>query len=196
MYCRWPRSTCRPIYRSTVKVLVDRLSVDRRPIFDRYLTDTWPILHWQLIATYRPTHRPSVGRYIGRLSVDYWSTIGRLSVDSRPRPRIVHMIRIVLQKLPLFSKHSNIRSRTVKPIGKVVSIVWIWRYHGGSTEKSRKHYLQFTGRPRKMGGKLTDDIAQCFSLVVHEVRFRIVAQPKAWPLPIKGRKKTLRLVEN
>ena len=29
-------------------------------------------------------HRPSVGRYIGRLSVDYRSTIGRLSVDYRP----------------------------------------------------------------------------------------------------------------
>ena len=186
--CWWPRSTCRPIhrpiYRSTVKVLFDRLSVDSRPTIGRSSTDIWPILHWQLIATYRPMHRPSVGRYIGRLSVD-------CRPICRPRPPIVHMIRIVLQKLPLFSKHSNIRSRTVKPIGKVVSIVWIWRYHGGSTEKSRKHYLQFTGRPRKMGGKLTDDIAQCFSLVVHEVRFRIVAQPKAWPLPIKGRKKRL-----
>ena len=35
MYCRLPRSTCgpihRPIYRSTVKVLVDRLSVDSQP---------------------------------------------------------------------------------------------------------------------------------------------------------------------
>ena len=29
-------------------------------------------------------HRPTVGRYIGRLSVDYRSTIGRLSVDYRP----------------------------------------------------------------------------------------------------------------
>ena len=97
VYCKWPRSTCRPIhrsiYRSTVKVLVDRLSVDSRstigrsstdiwPILDRCLTDTWPIIHWQLIATYRPIYRPSVGRYIGRLSAD-------TSVDCRPicRPR-------------------------------------------------------------------------------------------------------------
>ena len=46
------------------------LSTDYRSIVDRYLTDTWPILHWQLMATYRPMHRPSVGRYIGRLSAD------------------------------------------------------------------------------------------------------------------------------
>ena len=184
--CWWPRSTCRPIhwpiYRLTVKVLFDRLSVDRRPIFDRYLTDTS-----LAVNRYISADASAVSRSI------YWSTIGRLSVDCRPicrpRPPIVHMIRIVLQKLPLFSKHSNIRSRTVKPRGKVVSIVWIWRYHGGTSEKSRKHYLQFTGRRPKMGGKLTDDIAQCFSLVVHEVRFCIVAPPKAWPLPIKKRKK-------
>ena len=166
----------------TFRPTIGRQSTDYRSIVDRYLTDTWLVLHWQLIATYRPMHRPSVGRYIGRLSVD-------CRLICRPRPPIVLMIRIVLQKLPLFSKHSNIRSRTVKPRGKVVSIVWIRRYHGGTTEKSRKHYLQFTGRPPKMGGKLTDDIAQCFSLVVHEVRFCIVAPPKAWPLLIKKRKK-------
>ena len=28
--------------------------------------------------------RPTIGRHIGRLSVDYRSTIGRLSTDSRP----------------------------------------------------------------------------------------------------------------
>lgn len=159
----------------------------------RYLTDTS-----LAVNRYVSADASAVSRSI------YRSTIGRLSADTsvdcrpicRPRPPIVHMIRIVLQKLPLFSKHSNIRSRTVKPRGKVVSIVWIWRYHGWSTEKSRKHYLQFTGRPPKIGGKLTDDIAQCFSPVVHGVRFRIVAPPKAWPLPIKKRKKTLRLVEN
>ena len=33
------------------------------------------------MATCRPMHRPSVGRYIGRLSVDYRSTIGRLPAD-------------------------------------------------------------------------------------------------------------------
>ena len=43
-------------------------------------TATWLILHRQLIATYRPMHRPTVGRYIGWPSVDYRSTIGRLSV--------------------------------------------------------------------------------------------------------------------
>ena len=159
----------------------------------RYLTDTS-----LAVNCYVSADASAVSRSI------YRSTIGRLLADTsvdcrpicRPRPPIVHMIRIVLQKLPLFSKHSNIRSRTVKPRGKVVSIVRIWRYHGWSTEKSRKHYLQFTGRPPKIGGKLTDDIAQCFSPVVHGVRFRIVAPPKAWPLPIKKRKKTLRLVEN
>ena len=126
----------------TFRPTIGRQSTDYRSIVDRYLTDTWLVLHWQLIATYRPMHRPSVGRYIGRLSVD-------CRLICRPRPPIVLMIRIVLQKLPLFSKHSNIRSRTVKPRGKVVSIVWIWRYHGGTTEKSRKHYLQFTGDRRR-----------------------------------------------
>lgn len=66
------------------------------------------------------------------------------------------------------------------------------RDHGEISET----LLTVHGRPPKMGGKLTDDIAQCFSLVVHEVRFRIAAPQKAWPLPIKKRKKTLRLVEN
>ena len=49
----------------------------------------------------RSTYRPTIDRYIGRLSVDYRSAIDRLSVDSRPmyrsicrpRPPIVHMIR-------------------------------------------------------------------------------------------------------
>ena len=36
------------------------------------------------MCTYRLMHRPTVGRYIGRLSVNYRSTIGRLSVDYRP----------------------------------------------------------------------------------------------------------------
>ena len=35
------------------------------------------------MCTYRLMHRPTVGRYIGRLSVNYRSTIGRLSTDSR-----------------------------------------------------------------------------------------------------------------
>ena len=34
-------------------------------------------------STYRPIDRPTVDRYIGRLSVIYRSTIGRLSTDSR-----------------------------------------------------------------------------------------------------------------
>ena len=49
---------------------------------------TWPIVGRQLIATYRPMHRPTVdrqiGRYIGRLSADHRSTTGRQSVDCRP----------------------------------------------------------------------------------------------------------------
>ena len=125
--CWWPRSTCRPIYRPTVKVHFDRLSVDRRPIFDRYLTDTSLAVNRYISADASAVSRSIYRSTIGRLSVDYRSTIGRPSADyrpiCRPRPPIVHMIRIVLQKLPLFSKHSNIRSRTVKPRGKVVSIV-------------------------------------------------------------------------
>ena len=53
---------------------------------------------------------------------------------------------------------------------------------GNTTYSSR-------GDRRRWAETVTDDIAQCFSLVVHEVRFRIVAPPKAWPLPIKKRKK-------
>ena len=87
MYCRWPRSTCPlihwPIYRSTVKVLVDRLSVDRRPIFDRYLTDTSLAVNCYISADASAVSRSIYRSTIGRLSVDYRSTIGRLSVDYR-----------------------------------------------------------------------------------------------------------------
>ena len=48
------------------------------------MTDTWSILQRRSIATYRPIYRPTAYRNIGRLATDY-----------RPRPRVVHMIRII-----------------------------------------------------------------------------------------------------
>ena len=108
--CWWPRSTCRPIYRSTVKVLFDRLSVDRRPIFDRYLTDTSLAVNRYISSDASAVSRSIYRSTIGRLSVDYRSTIGRLSADTsvdcrpicRPRPPIVHMIRSLAKASIIF----------------------------------------------------------------------------------------------
>ena len=54
------------------------------PVLDRYLADTWPILQWRSIATYRPIYRSTSDRLlvndssaISRLSADYRSIVGR-----------------------------------------------------------------------------------------------------------------------
>ena len=111
-YIGRPSTDCRSIYRPTI---------------GRRISFCWPILKRQSIATYRPIYRLTVDRYIGRLSVDYRSTIDRRTVDYRstdrlsvdistdtsvdsrpiyrPRPPIVHMI----QRTSVFTTALNER---------------------------------------------------------------------------------------